>query len=305
MGGQARLRRAPPGGPGLKAAAPPPAPRWRRFWRVAREAAASFFEHEGDVLAGHLAFMTMLALFPFLIFLLALAGFLGHTDAAARFVSLTLDNIPPKVAEALRMPIYEVVSQRRGGLLTFGIVAALWSAGSGLEAIRTAVNRAYGLGQTRSIWRRRLESFLLVISAAVCAILAMLLLVLGPKIWRLAQQLLFLPDAWWALWLPAQYATGLLVMLAGVCAIYYLLPNVRLRLRWILPGSIVVVFMWLLAVSGFSLYLAHFDNYAVTYGSLGGVVATLLFFYISAAILIFGAEINGTILRSELGPRAP
>lgn len=305
MVGQARLRRAPPGGPGLNPAEPPPERLRRRFWRIAREAATRFFDHEGDVLAGHLAFMTMLAMFPFLIFLLALAGFVGHTEAAARFVSLILDNIPPKVSEAMRMPIYEVVSERRGGLLTFGILAALWSAGSGLEAIRTAVNRAYGLGQSRSIWRRRLESFLLVIASSLSAILAMLLLVLGPKLWRAAQQLLFLPDAWWALWLPAQYLAGLAVMLGGVCAIYYLLPNVHLRLRWILPGAALVVILWLFAVAAFSTYLAYFDNYAVTYGSLGGVVAALLFFYISAAILIFGAEVNGAILRDELGPRAP
>lgn len=249
--------------------------------------------------------MTMLAIFPFLIFLLALAGFVGHTDAAARFVVLALDSIPPKVSEAMRMPIYEVMSERRGGLLTFGILAALWSAGSGIEAIRTAVNRAYGLGRSRSIWRRRLESFLLVIVSSLSAIIAMSLLVLGPKIWRAAQQVLFLPEAWWALWLPVQYLAGLVVMLAGVCALYYLLPNVHLRLRWTLPGAVVVVLLWLLAVAVFSLYLAYFDHYAVTYGSLGGVVAALLFFYISAAILIFGAEVNGAILRAELGPEAP
>jgi len=305
MGGHARLRCAPPGGTGLNPDAPPPEPIRKRLWRVARNAANGFFEHEGDVLAGHLAFMTMLAVFPFLIFLLALAGFVGHTEAAARFVSLILDNIPPKVSEAMRMPIYEVVSERRGGLLTFGILAALWSAGSGLEAIRTALNLAYGLGQSRSMWRRRLESFLVVIAAALSIILTMLLLVLGPKLWRGAQQLLYLPDAWWALWLPAQYLGGLLVMLGGVCAVYYLLPNVRLRLRWILPGASVVVTLWLIAAAAFSTYLAYFDNYAVTYGSLGGVVAALLFFYISAAILIFGAEVNGAILRGELGPRAP
>lgn len=304
MGGDARLRRSPQGGPGLT---PPAAPerRWRRAWRILRSAFDGFFEHEGDVLAGHLAFMTMLALFPFLIFLLALAGFFGHTDAAARFVALMLDNLPPKVSEAMRMPVYEVVSERRGGLLTFGILAALWSAGSGLEAIRTAVARAYGLGQLRSIWRRRLESFLLVIAASLAVILAMLLLILGPKLWYAAQQLFFLPDLWWKLWLPAQYAAGLLTMVAGTCAVYYLLPNVHLRLRWILPGAAFAVACWLLAAAAFSAYLSYFDSYAITYGSLGGVVAALLFFYIDAAILIFGAELNGAILRAELGPRAP
>ena len=304
MGGDARLRRAPQGGPGLTAPAKPDS-RWRRSWRILRSAFDGFFDHEGDVLAGHLAFMTMLALFPFLIFLLALAGFVGHTEAAARFVALMLDNLPPKVSEAMRMPVYEVVSERRGGLLTFGILAALWSAGSGLEAIRTAVARAYGLGQLRSIWRRRLESFLLVIAASLAVILAMLLLVLGPKLWYAAQQFFFLPDLWWKLWLPAQYAAGLLTMVAGTCAVYYLLPNVHLRLRWILPGAAFAVAGWLLAVAAFSADLSYFDSYAVTYGSLGGVVAALLFFYIDAAILIFGAELNGAILRAELGPRAP
>jgi membrane protein len=304
MGRDPRLRRAPQGGPGLTAP-PGPESRWRRIWRILRSAFDGFFEHEGDVLAGHLAFMTMLALFPFLIFLLALAGFVGHTDAAARFVALMLDNLPPKVSEAMRMPVYEVVSHRRGGLLTFGILAALWSAGSGLEAVRVAVARAYGLGQLRSIWRRRLESFLLVITASISVILAMLLLVLGPKLWYAAQQLLFLPDIWWKLWLPAQYFAGMLTMLGGVCAVYYLLPNVHLRLRWILPGAVLAVAGWLLAAAAFSLYLSFFDSYAVTYGSLGGVVAALLFFYIDAAILIFGAELNGAILRAELGPRAP
>ena len=304
MGRDARLRRARQGGPGLTAA-PEDETRWGRASRILRSAFDGFFEHEGDVLAGHLAFMTLLALFPFLIFLLALAGFLGHTEAAARFVALMLDNLPPKVADAMRMPVYEVVSERRGGLLTFGILFALWSAGSGLEAVRTAVARAYGLGKLRSIWRRRLESFLLVIAVSISVILAMLLLVIGPQVWQAAQQIFYLPDLWWKLWLPAQYLAGMATMLAGTCGIYYLLPNVHLRLRWILPGAVFAVLGWLVAAVGFSLYLAYFDSYAVTYGSLGGVVAALLFFYIDAAILIFGAEVNGAILRAELGKHAP
>lgn len=247
--------------------------------------------------------MSLLALFPFLIFLLALAGFLGQTDAAARFVALTLANLPPEVAATLRGPVDEIVGARRGGLLTFGIVAALWSAGSGLEALRTAVNRAYGVSQARPIWLNRLESFLLVVAAALAIILAMLLLVLGPKLWEAVQFLLGLPEAWRQLWLPVQYVGGLATMLGAVCAVYYLLPNIHLRLRWILPGAALAVVFWLVAASAFSLYLANFGRYAVTYGSLGGVVGALLFFYISAAILLFGAELNAAILRSELGAR--
>lgn len=257
------------------------------------------------MLAGHLAFMSLLALFPFLIFLLALAGFVGQTDAAARFVELTLANLPPEVAETLRGPVEEIIGARRGGLLTFGIVASLWSAGSGLEALRTAVNRAYGVSQFRPMWARRLESFLLVVLAAFAIILAMLLLVLGPQLWEAARALLHLPEGIRRLWLPVQYGAGLATMLGAVCAVYFLLPNVNLRLRWILPGAALAVAFWLLAASVFSLYLANFGSYAVTYGSLGGVVGALFFFYISAAILLFGAELNAAILRNELGSRAP
>ncbi len=249
------------------------------------------------MVAGHLAFFGLLSLFPFLIFLTALAGFFGQTELGIEFVVFLLDSIPEDVSDVLSVPIIEVVQDTRGELLTIGILLSLWTASTGLEAIRGALDRAYGVTRRRPHWRNRLESVLLVVVAASCFIVAMLTLIVGPIVWAEMEAMLRLPEGLRVVWTLLRYAAGALLIVLAVSALYFLLPARRLGGRGVFPGAFAVLVLWLVAATAFSLYLEQFGDYTVTYGSLGGVIVTLLFFYILAVIFVLGAEINAMVLR--------
>lgn len=260
-----------------------------------RIAAGRFIADEGLVLAGHLSFIGLLSLFPFVIFLLALAGFFGQTETGTQIVALLLENLPESVSGVLEGPIIEVMQETRGGLLTVGILAAIWTASTGLEGIRKALNRAFDVAAPPRYWRRRLESVLIVIVTSAIIIAGMSSLILGELLWEELRDLLALPTLGKPIWTLLRYGISATLLFAAVTALYWILPARRLKLGWILPGAALVLALWLLAGSLFTLYLDHFNRYALTYGSLGGVVIALLFFYVLGAIFIFGAEVNAVI----------
>ena len=148
--------------------------------RILWQAYYNFDKDNGWMMAGHIAYMGLFALFPFLIFLVALAGFLGQGEAADNSVELGLELLPTDVASALKPAIDEVRRAPHAGLMTFGILATLWASSSGLEALRHALNLAYAVADQPAFWRTRLESLLLTILAAIVVIVVMVLLGRDP-----------------------------------------------------------------------------------------------------------------------------
>lgn len=297
--------------------------------RVLVRALANFLDDDGPIIAGYLTFIAVLAMFPFLIFLVALAGFFGQTSLGDQFIDYVFVNLPQEVAAVLAPPLEQVVGRTRGDLLTVGILLAVWTASSGVEAARGALNRAYALDRRPPIWLSRLQSIVFVLAISGVILLAMFVLVLGPAVWNLIESSLFslldfiykdnpLPLFWSdtvafveragdraGLWRLSRYLFSGVLLFAATSAIYYVLPAAHLRLRWVAPGALLVVALWLLSAGGFSLYLTHFANFSLTYGSLGGIIVALIFFYLVSLIFIFGAEFNAVLARVEgaLPPR--
>jgi membrane protein len=272
----------------------------KRVWRTLRvpgtilwRAIVHFFDDGGTVLAGSIAFTSLFALFPFLIFLTTLAGQFGQEEAARQFVDLSLKGLPPEVVSTIRPAIDQVVNVRRTGLMTVSILVAVWTASSGLEALRTALNYAYGIEDSRPFWWQRLQSIAFTVIMSIAILVLMIVVVAGPFIWRFLEDLFNVPASWGWLYTGVRYLLAVLVLDAVVALLYQWLPNRRLRGYEILPGAAVTVVTWLVTASLFSLYLQNLGRFSVTYGSLGGIVVTLMFFYLSAAIFIFGAEVNG------------
>jgi membrane protein len=253
----------------------------------------------GMTFAGHIAFMTLFSLFPFLIFLTTLAAEIGQLEAARHFVEVALAAMPHEVADAIRPAIDQVISSRRTGLMTISILASLWATSSGLEALREALNKAYGVEEPRSIWFCRLQSLLFTIIASIGIIIVMVALVIGPVAWSLIQPHLKAPWQWGWMYEAVRYLVALSLLYAVVALLYRWLPSRHLPRREILPGAAVTLVLWLVLASLFSFYLQNLARFSVTYGSLGGIVITLMFFYLSALIFIFGAEINSARRRSE------
>jgi membrane protein len=253
----------------------------------------------GMTFAGHIAFMTLFSLFPFLIFLTTLAAEIGQMEAARNFITVSLAAFPAEVSDAIRPAIDQVISNRRTGLMTVSILASLWATSSGLEALREALNKAYGVEEPRSVWFCRLQSLLFTIVASIGIIIVMLVLIIGPVAWALLQPLLKEPWQWGWMYEGLRYLIAISLLYLVVALLYRWLPSRHLPRREILPGAAVTVVLWLVLASLFSFYLQNLARFSVTYGSLGGIVITLMFFYISALIFIFGAEINSARRRSE------
>lgn len=262
---------------------------WQAYYR--------FEQDHGWVLAGHIAYMGLFALFPFLIFLLALAGFLGQGEAADTSIELALELLPPDVASALKPAIDEVRNAPHAGLMTFGILVTLWASSSGLESLRHALNLAYAVADRPAMWRTRLESLLLTIVAAIVVIVVMVLLVVLPLALDAFRFLLHEPTIQGSSYDGTRQSLGFLLLLGLLMLLYKVLPNVQLGPMEVVPGAIVAWLLWLAAVWGYTVYLRSVRSYSVTYGSLGGIIVTLLFFYISAVLFIFGAEINSVLRR--------
>lgn len=266
-----------------------------RTYSVLSRTIIGFFSHGAPLIAGHLAFMLLLTLFPFLVFLVALAGFIGNTEAGTVIVAFIFENMPENVAVVFEGPILEVLQELRGGLLTLSVAGALWTAASALEGARAGVERAFAEQSPAPFWRRRLESIALVVVGGALLVLGVTALLLAPVLWQDAASRLGFQN------LPAMelgpYRTflGVFSVFVLLSALYAMLPAKRPPWRGIFPGAALTLVLWGLAVATFTLYLRNFGAYGVTYGSLGGVVVAMVFFYLLGAIFLFGAELNAAL----------
>ena len=294
----------------FRAETPHTTPR-RSFFRPLRAAGAAAWEatvnlvrHEGLELSGYMSFMAILALFPFLIFVVAIAGFIGQAEGAGKFIDLALEFAPPEVAAVLGPAIANIIAHPRGDLLTFGILFSVWSASSGVEALRLLLNRCYAVEEKRSILLLRLQSILFVILWALAIVVVSVAIVLAPVVRRLLAHFsageLLDPDAWFRL----RYGVAVPTIMLVLIALHVYLPCRAPRLADIWPGTLITALLWLAGATGFSIYVDNFGTYNVTYGSLGGIVLSLLFFYVAAVIFGFGAEINAAIMRRRHDARA-
>jgi membrane protein len=257
---------------------------------------------EGMELSGYIAFSAFLSLFPFLIFLAALASFLGTSETAQEIIEAMFRFMPADVAETLVPAVHEVIGARQGGLLTFGILATLWFASNGVEALRTGLNRAYGVTEQRAIWWRRLQSMAFVFGGGTIILFLSLAVILGPLVWRVLGPALDQLLETRLVFGTARYAVAAVLLLGSLLLLHRWLPNTRQAFTRILPGVCVTTVLWLIGAALFSWYVGHLADYAAFYGSLGGVAISLMFFYVTAIVFIFGAEINA-VWREETGGR--
>jgi membrane protein len=255
--------------------------------------------HDGIEHAGYLGFLGLLSFFPFLVILFALAGVIGEWEVGVRFVQLVLPQLPPHVAEALKPRIQEIISGPPQGLMTLAIIGALWTASSTVEGLRTILNRAYRVTTPPPYLLRRILSIGQLVVVTFLVILAMLILVFWPLLLQLVQSWLpFAPithplrTLLDPVWTYLQFGFTFVLLFLMVRAIYHIVPNTRLCRAETWPGALLTVLGWMGGAALFSGYLSHFQQVNILYGSLGGIIAALLFFYIMALILIVGAEFN-------------
>jgi len=276
---------------------------WPFLWRVVKR----FNRHEGTVLSGYIAYSMMLAVVPFLIFATALTGFLVGDVQAESTLAALFKGLPEHVARTLEPVLQEVIGQRRGGVLTVSALAAVWAASNGVEAVRIGLDRAYEVGDARHVALSRLIAIgVVIIGFAIFTVLSVLL-ILAPLAFSLIER-------WTDIRIPVELdllrlTIGLWVLGGALWFMHRVLPSRTMRGLRLWPGVLASVVIWSAAATGMSVYLAYAPSYTVTYGTLAGVVVTLLFFYLTGVALIFGAEVNAAanagLLAAASGPDAP
>ena len=261
---------------------------------VLKRAIQDFSADSMTTYAAALAYRIVFSLFPFLLFLVALLAFL-QIPQLFEWMREQAALLVPGEAMAQVNDVIEELQTPRGGLVSAGIVLALWSASVGVMSLIEALNVAYDVPEGRPTWRLYLLSLLYTVGLAILMIAAAALMVLGPQAASWAASRLGLDEVFVVVWNWLRWPLAILLLMLAVSVVYYVGPNIRQRFRFITPGAILSVVVWIVASVAFGIYVQNFADYSATYGSIGAVVVLMFYFYLSAAVLLFGAEINAVI----------
>ena len=246
-------------------------------------------------LAAQLSYYFFLALFPAILFLLALASFFplsNITDDVGRSLG---PFISPQVLELIQEQMRRLANDENGGLLTFGVAGALWSSSAALVSIVGALNRAYDIEEGRPWWKVRLVAIGLTVWVAVTVVVALTLVLVGPTLAeKLGQATGWGAPFQWT-WLILQWPLVFVLITTGIGTIYYFGPDADQDWAWITPGAVAATVLWLLVSLLFKTYVANFTDYEGSYGTVGGVIVVLLWFYVSGVAVLTGAELNAEI----------
>jgi len=255
---------------------------------------------DDDILgnAAQVAFYFSFALFPLLLFLMSLLGIiLSDKKELQEELFLILGQVMPTAAfELVQKTLDEVTAKSSGGKLTLGILITLWSASAGVDNMRGTLNEVYNLTESRSWFRAKLTSLLLTLALGLMILLALAFVVYGSQMLDalLPVDSVYLLEA-------LKWLVVLIVLLLAFALIYNFAPNHEaFQWKWLTPGAVIGVVLWIVLTVGFRIYLQYFDSYAATYGSLGAVIILLLWLYLTALVILTGGAVNA-ILDEESG----
>ncbi|WP_274427308.1 YihY/virulence factor BrkB family protein [Chelativorans sp. YIM 93263] len=266
-------------------------------WQIVKDAFGHFNSDDGWAISSHLAVSAIMALFPFLIFAASLASFLGAEAFADTAVHIVFDTWPHEVAEPLAQEVVNVLSVRRGDILTFGVLFAAFFASNGVEALRLSLNRAYRVVENRSFFFLRAQSLAFVLVAAAGFFAISVLLVIGPVAVNFANERVEWIEFYMGTITFWRFVVAVAVLVSALLAVHRWLPAGRRRFVDIIPGIIFTLMGWLAGSSVFAAYLARFSSYANTYAGLASMMIAVVFLYIISAIFILGGELNAAIMR--------
>ena len=240
----------------------------------------------------------LLALFPLLLFLISLLGSFAEsrTELRRNLLTYLAAIVPVSASDLINTTIEEISKNSSGGKVWFGLVTSLWFASSGMGALIEGLNVAYDVKETRTWWRRTLLAIVLTIALAALIITALALMFYGSHIAQVIANHYGLGRIFTAVWTVVQWPLVLVFVFLAFELIYYYAPNLhRKQLRWLAPGAVIGVSLWLLVSFLFGSYLTFYNTYSVVYGSLGAVIILMLWFYLTGVAILIGGEVNAII----------
>jgi membrane protein len=269
-----------------------PGPEGPTIASLARESFYRLFADEAIPLAGNIAFRILFSVFPFLIFLTALAGFFGSNELAEGVVTFLLSVAPAQLVEPLVPEIRSILTVPRSGLLSLSALITIWSAMGGVDSVRVGLNRAYDIRETRNVWWLYFQNVLFVIGSAMFLLIFALLIVFAPVMIQLIETYAPALRGHFVTLEQLRYPIGITLLTLGVLLCHRVLPAKALSVLEVLPGVVLTVVAWVVMSSAFSIYLVNFNTFASTYASLSGVFTAMFFVYLAALVLILGGEVN-------------
>jgi membrane protein len=254
------------------------------------ELAGRLFNGHINDLAAQLAFYFLLSLFPLLIVLLTLLPFLHlKPDPVIHWL---ISNAPGEVSKLIEVNVRPLLTRASGGLLSFGILATLWSASNATTALFRALNKAYYVEESRPFWKVKIMAIMLTIGMVIVMAVTLALPVFGHLILSWVSRLIQFPLIVTSVLNIIRWVLGSLIMLLVLMLLYFVAPDVRHEWTNVVPGATVATVGWQLISLGFSYYISSFANYTSTYGSLGGVILLMMWFFLTGFILMVGGAVN-------------
>jgi membrane protein len=244
-------------------------------------------------IAAQLSYFFLLSLFPLLLFMVSLLSYLPLTTND--ILNVIRDFAPEQTLTMIETNLNDILNNRSGGLLSFGVIATLWSASLGMNAIIRAMNRAYGVEETRSFFLSRGMSILLTIAMIFVFLIALILPVFGENIGIYVFSTFGISNQFVSIWNGLRWIISAIILFIVFVGLYYFAPNRKVKCLSVIPGAFIATIGWAIISLAFSYYVGNFGNYSATYGSLGGIIILILWFYLTGFILMIGGELNALL----------
>jgi len=271
-----------------------------KSWKFLKDVYARFMNDDLLSIGAQATFFLLFSLFPFLIFLIALITYMPMVNLQDSIQALAA-LIPANAYLILRDVVNQTLANRSVTLLSFGVLSALWSSASGVTSLIRGINRAYDQEETRRSWKITAVSLYFTLELAIAIIFSLILIVFGKVLGTQLFHFLGFSDASLQVWNYVGYIIALITTILVFISLYYNTPNRRSKFREVIPGAVVASLGWVIISIAFSYYIDNFGNYSKVYGSLGGIIALLMWLYVSSIIILMGAEINASLMFSKMG----
>ena len=246
-------------------------------------------------LAAQLAYYFFLSLFPALLAMVALASFFPLYNFTDNLIAALAPVAPAAVLQVLKDQLSKLSNGDHAGVFSIGVLMAIWSSSAAMVSIIEAMNRAYDITESRPWWRVRLTAIFLTVGLAFFILTSFTLVLAGPQIADYLGQHLGFAPAFTMAWKIFQWPIAFLLVSTGFGLVYYYAPDAEQEWVWITPGAVVATVLWILFSLAFRVYVVNFGDYEEAYGTLGAIILTLLWFYITGFVMVIGAELNAEI----------
>jgi membrane protein len=250
-------------------------------------------------LAAQLAYYFFLALFPALLFLVAVASFFPIANVVDSITATLARVAPYEALKLIQDQIIKISQDKNGGLLTIGMIGTIWSTSSGVNAIIDTLNQAYDIQEGRPWWKVKMIALGLTVALAIFIVLSFGLILVGPTLAEKVAVWMHLGPVFEWTWKILQWPVVFALVALAIALIYYYAPDAEQDWIWITPGSVVATVLWVAISLAFKFYVAHFGSYNATYGTIGGIIILLTWMYVSSLAILVGAEINAEIEHSS------